>query len=33
VASLKNSVRPARAWRKKNLEIAMNDQILGHTDE
>jgi len=33
VVSLKNSVCPARPWREKNLEIGMNDQILGHSDE
>ena len=33
VVSLKNSVCPARPWRKKNLEIGMKDQILGHSDE
>jgi len=33
VVSLKNPVCPARPWRKKNLEIARNDQILGHSDE
>ena len=33
MVSLKNSVCPARPWRKKNLEIGMKDQILGHSDE
>jgi len=33
VASLKNLVYPALPWRKKNLEIGMNNQILAHSSK